>query len=137
MKSRQRQSFADFRGFREFACHAATLVYYHVFYRDLDADLIASLLESDCEPDEALILLDIAEDRGFLKQTDVTVDITPDRVFVTRKMAERPGLGAWAKGTFVGFVTKPCDVPDFVEHSRRFAFPPKNSGGSGKKMGDS
>lgn len=121
MKSIERKSFADLREFREYAWNTARLVYYHVFDRVPDRLVIESL--AGCGPDEALVLLDVAEDRGFLTQTDVTVDITPDREFITRKMADRPGLGSWAKGTPVRFVTDLSDIPDLIEYSRRFALP--------------
>jgi hypothetical protein len=125
MKSIERRSFANLQEFREYAWNAARLVYYYVFDGTPNQRIIDSL--AGCGPDEALVLLDVAEDRGLLRQTDVTVDITPDREFVTRKMAEYPGLGAWAKGTSVRFVTDPSDVPSLVEYSRRFALPSQKS----------
>jgi len=125
MKSIERASFATMREFCEYAWKAGRLVYYYVFNGTPDQRMIDAL--AACGPDEALVLLDVAEDRGFLKQTNVTVDITPDHEFITRKMAERPGLGGWAKGAFLEFVTDPADVPRLIEYSRCFAFPPQKS----------
>ena len=121
MKSIERVSFANIQEFRDYASKASRLVYYYVFNFTPDQRMIDPL--SACGQDEALLLLDITQDRGLLRQTDVTVDITPDREFVTRKMSEHPGLGAWAKGTFVDFVTDPSDIPSLIEYSRRFALP--------------
>ena len=125
MKSIERKSFADLREFREYAWNTARLVYYHVFNEVPDRRVVESLV--GCGPDEALVLLDTAEDRGFLARTDVTVDVTPDREFITEKMADRLGLGAWAKGTPVRFVTDLSGIPDLIEYSRRFALPSRKS----------
>lgn len=119
MRSTERKSFVDLREFCEYAWKTAPLVYYHVFNRIPDRRVIESL--ANCGPDESLVLLDIANDRGLLARTDVTVDITPDGEFLTRKMADHHGLGAWARGTSVGFVTEPSDIPGLIEDSRRFA----------------
>jgi hypothetical protein len=124
MKSIERASFASVMEFCEYAWKAGRLAYYHVFDGMPDQHMIDAL--ADCGPDEALVLLDVSEDRGLLKQTNVTVDIMSDHEFVTRKMAERPGLGGWAKGAFLEFVTDPSDVPRLIEYSRRVAFPPQS-----------
>ena len=131
MKNPERKSFADIQEFRDYARDAAGLVYYHVFRGAPDPRMIDALAGRG--PDEALVLLDLDEDRGFLAGTDVTVDITPERVFITMKMAERPGLGAWAKGTSVDFVADPDDVAALVAGARRFAFPPNRAATMGRE----
>ena len=89
MKTPERRSFADIQEFRDYARNAARLVYYHVFRGTPDPKMIGAL--AGCGPEEALVLLDLDEDRGFLTGTDVTVDITHEGGFVTLKMRT-----AWA-----------------------------------------
>jgi len=121
MKRAERMSFADLREFRDYARDYARLVYYYIYRGTPDPSMIEAL--TGCVDDEALILLDIEEDRGFLASTDATVEITPDRDFIAKKMADRPGLGAWFKGTSLDFATLPDEVKGLIEYARRFALP--------------
>jgi hypothetical protein len=68
-----------------------------------------------------VLLMDVAEDRGFLTGTPITVDITQNRQFISRPLAECRGVGAWAKGTLFGFEPDEKEMEAFVAKARAFA----------------
>lgn len=123
MKNIERKSFTNWKEFIAYAWKAAPLVYYYVFNGTPDQRMLDAL--GDLGPDEALILLDVTEDQGLLRDTKVAVDISPEHEFITRSMGERSGLGAWARGALLDFATEPSEVGPLIEYSRKFAFPPK------------
>ncbi len=79
------------------------------------------------EPEAFLLLLDTAEDLGFLANTEVTLDITPQRFFVTETLARRRGLGSWARGAFLDFADEPGKVPALVAYGRNFVSDPEKT----------
>jgi hypothetical protein len=120
MKSVEQRSFSDSDQFREYAM-IAPLLYFHVFEGKPDQRFLDAL--SGCGDDEALLLLDVAEDQGFLKKTRVTTEITPERRFISKALCELRGLWAWGKGTVIDSVSEPADVGRVIESAHRFAFP--------------
>ena len=106
MKSIERASFLNEAEFREYAGKTA-LMYFHVFSGSPDQGMMDAL--SECGPEEALVLLDVEEDRGFLKEAGLD---------------KRCGLGAWTKSAFIDFTDTVEGVLDVVRNGRRFAFPP-------------
>jgi hypothetical protein len=97
------------------------LLFFHVF-EDCPNHRILQLL-SECADNERVLLLDVANDTGFLKNTPITVEITADRRFISRPLAELRGLGAWAKGTLFGFEENEAEIGSFVSKARAFARP--------------
>jgi hypothetical protein len=97
------------------------LLFFHIFEEHPNNRLLQLL--SHCADNERVLLLDVAKDTGFLRNTPITVDITANRTFASRPLAELRGLGAWAKGTFFGFEENEAEIGSFVSKARAFAHP--------------
>jgi len=82
----------------------------------------------NCGDDEALLLLNVAEDQGFLRQTQVTTEITQDHRFISKPLCDLGGLWAWAKGTLIDFCEDHFGVERVIQNGRRFALAPERSG---------
>lgn len=121
MKTINRKSFGNLAEFREFA-KRFPVVYFHVFEGTPSLDVLEGF--RCCREDEELICLDVAEDRGFLAETKVTVEISKDHQFVSKPLAEVRGFGAWVKGNLVDIHQDVNCIPDLLQRARRFGFPP-------------
>jgi hypothetical protein len=121
MNTVERKSFENVDAFRQFASHVP-LLYFHVFDRVPNERILLAL--HDCRDDEEVVLLDVAEDSGFLREAQVTVGITQDHQFISQPLSEVHGVHAWAKGTLIAFASDPGEVPELMQKARRFAFPP-------------
>jgi hypothetical protein len=97
------------------------LLFFHIFEKHPNNRVLQML--SQCADNERVLLLDVANDTGFLKNTPITVDITADRRIISRPLAELRGLGAWAKGTLFGFEDNEAEIGSFVSRARAFAHP--------------
>ncbi|MBL8797844.1 MAG: hypothetical protein JNM56_28360 [Planctomycetia bacterium] len=123
MKAIEQRAFRDMDEFREFAARFPVL-YFHVFEGSPDDQTIAAFKK--CGDDEALVLLDVADDLGFLDQTQVTVEVTRDHQFVSKPLRLLRGVGAWAKGTLVDFAQDTAGIAGMIQLAQRFSFlPPK------------
>ena len=105
----QQQSFACFEEFRECA-KQVRLLFFHVYTGQPDPLVFEAL--STWSPNEALLLMDVDEDRGFLRNTIAPSSITKDKTAPSRPLIELRGLGAWADRSIVGFT----EIPDLFDH---------------------
>ena len=99
----------------------ARLIFFHVFAGEPEVSILR-LFEASSQ-DELLLLLDVEQDRGFLKGTPVTVEITDaPRQFLSKPLNELRGFGAWAKGTLIDFEVDSNRYSDLIKKAREFAF---------------
>jgi hypothetical protein len=98
---------------------AKELLFFHIFEGSPNKGVLGLLAE--CEENERVLLLDVAIDKGFLKNTPITVIVTADRQFMSKPLAELRGLGAWAKETFFGFEDNEAAFGSFISKARAFA----------------
>ncbi|MCA9032935.1 MAG: hypothetical protein KDA66_19105, partial [Planctomycetaceae bacterium] len=69
----------------------AQLIFFHVFQNEPEVSLLR-LFEASSK-NELILLLDVEQDRGFLKGTPVTVEITnAPRQFLSKPLIELRGL---------------------------------------------
>ncbi len=105
----------------------APVVYFHIFEGQPDSEILRAL--DECSDDEALVLLDVLDDQGFLRDTTRTVEISTDHQFVGKPLLEHRGIGAWAKGTLVAWADTAEDMGDLLAAVQRFVFQRPGSGG--------
>ena len=110
-----RQAFADFEGFRVYT-QAYRLVFFHVFTGQPDPQVYDAL--STWSPHEALLLLEVNEDQGFLRQTLIAAELTKGKNAASRPLVELRGLGAWADRAIVGFTEDPALFEKIVRDGR-------------------
>jgi hypothetical protein len=109
-----------FSSFEEFKKRAVKeLVFFHVFEGNPSA-AVQKLL-STCQENECILLLDVGNDRGFLKNTPIKVSVTADSHPVSKPLGDLRGLGAWAKGMNFGFEENEAAFESFISTARAFA----------------
>ena len=117
-----RATFSNFEEFKKEAS-ANEPLFFLVFEKRPNDTVLKLLAEhADCE---RVLLLDVAEDRGFLKNTPITVDGTPAREVLSKPLAELRGIGAWARGTFLGFEVNEAAMASFISRVCAFGRPGK------------
>jgi len=122
MKTVEKRAFVNDREFREY-CRIAKVVYFYI-YESVPDETTLTTLDNTAGPDEAVVLLDVSTDRGFLHNTTRTVEILRNPLrFVSKPFAETPGVGAWVHGTMVGFAETEAQLAALIRESRRVAFP--------------
>lgn len=98
------------------------LVFFHVFKGQPNMSLLKVL--AHCLRDEPVLLLDVAQDGGMLRDTPVNGALSTGQVRLTPLVNLR-GVGAWADGAVIGFEEQDAQVPAFVAATRQSRQAPK------------
>jgi hypothetical protein len=120
MKALERKSFVSFVEFRNYA-QMFRVLFFHVFSEKPDQRVLDEF--STYNAHEALLLFDVKDDRGFLEENVISIDLTRDRRPMSKLLIDMRGLGAWAKGKVVCATEEPEYFDDVVRKARSFTFP--------------
>lgn len=120
MKTIERRAFANFDEFRQHV-QEFRLVFFHVFDATPDQRVLDEF--GTYSAHELVVLLDVREDKGFLGQNLIGIDITRDKRTVSKPLIEMRGLGAWAKGRVICATEDPTLFDDVVRTARQYILP--------------
>jgi hypothetical protein len=118
----ERRSFSSDVEFSDY-CRVWRVVHYYIYERSPDQAVLDAL--SNLGPEEVVVLLNVADDGGFLSGTRMTSEILRDPIrFIGKPLAEFRGVGSRARGVPIGFAKDATEILHLIAESRRFAFPP-------------